>query len=352
MVELERHWAKVMLECDTKSVRKNLCLDRDLLALHAYDHRNMTAALALEAFHQLAGLEAQKHYLILAAEETGRTLDRLDRLKEQGLSTPDEFDRTDVAKQLNELETKKVEVDFLRIQLNGQLQKLTGCPLDETTFFWPQADWEPQLAPLDVEEELATGLATRADLRGLHLTLCNLTKTTLTVARGVLKFADSTVGSVEPQDGWIHVARCYRCNQHEVPVRRRQLALFVDHSEQSATAEIKGAAYRIGLLQQRVVIAQKIREEQQRRLDELRDTRDINDITIFEISSARGQLYEAESKLIEEVTALRIAYVQLRRAQGVLALECGFEPTLCTEGCCNGQDRRADCGDPVPSCDK
>src|SRR5690606_34634489 len=63
MVELERYWAKVVIECDSKRVRENYCLDRDLLSLHACSIRNAAAASALTAFYQLAGLEAQQHYL-------------------------------------------------------------------------------------------------------------------------------------------------------------------------------------------------------------------------------------------------------------------------------------------------
>ena len=83
------------------------------------------------------------------------------------------------------------------------------------------------MAPVDVEVELAEGLATRSDLRGIGLVVCQLEKTTLPVARGVLNFAEATVGTIEPQDGIIHAIRCFRCNETELPVRCRQLALFL-----------------------------------------------------------------------------------------------------------------------------
>ena len=84
MVELERHWARVVIECDTKAVGKNYRLERDLLALRANEIRNEAASSALEAFYQLAGLEAQKHFLQLATDETERTLDRINKSQEQG----------------------------------------------------------------------------------------------------------------------------------------------------------------------------------------------------------------------------------------------------------------------------
>ncbi|NOY30868.1 MAG: hypothetical protein GXP28_12085 [Planctomycetes bacterium] len=331
MVELERHWAKVIIGCDTKNVRKNLCLDRDLLALHASGLRNASAASALEAFYQLAGLEAQEHFLLQGIGETERTLGRADRLQTEGLALPRAVDRSEIQSKLSELRDQKLQLDFLRIQLNGQLQKLVGCPLDEHTFYWPQVDWEPDLTPLDVEVELADGLSTRSDLRGLSLVMRNLEKSTLPIARGVLKFADSTLGSVEPIEGLIHTARCYPCYKQEVPIRCRQLSMFYRETEKLATGEIKSAVYKVNLQRQRVVVAQQNVQELRGRLYELEKTRDVNDVTIFEISNLRGRLYEGESNLITQLVSLKLAEVTLRKSQGFLALECGFEPRLCCE---------------------
>jgi hypothetical protein len=336
LVELERYWAKVVIECDTTNVRKNLCLDRDLLALHATGLRNKAASVALQAFYQLAGLEAQKHYLQLGIEESRLTLERIDQLRAKSIELPDKVDRSIVVGQLAELEDQKLQLDFLRIRLNGQLQTMTGCPLDEYTFFWPEQNWQPDLTPVELNGELALGLETRSDLRGLSLVICQLEKHTLPVARGVLNFADATVGTVEPQNGVIHYLRCFRCNETELPVRCRQLAMFYSDTEQRATAEIKSAAYQISLQQQRVVAGQALVVQLQDRLHELEGTRDIDDVSVFDISNARARIYKAQAKLIDQATQLNIAWASLREAQGLLAVECGFTPTLCCEGCCDG----------------
>ena len=336
MIELERHWGRVVMECDSDNVAENIRLDRDLLALRSVDLRNDSAAQALTAFYQLAGLEAQKHYLQLGLLESEKTLKRIDKLKAEGLSIPKEIEESEIASKVKQLQDQSLQLDFSRIQLNGQIQTLIGCPLSEYCFYWPQLDWQPDLTPLDIEAELAEGLANRIDLRGLGLVLCKMTKTTLPIARGVLKFSDSTVGSIEPREGWIHVARCFRCNEHEVPVRCRQLALFYSHSERGATAEIKGAAYNIRLLQQQVVVAQEKVHMLQERLEEINKTRDLKDIGVFQISSVRGSLYEAQSELIERVVALKIGRVKLYQAQDMLPMQCGFNPRLCCEGCCDG----------------
>jgi hypothetical protein len=335
LVELERYWARIVIECDTQTVRDNLCLERDLLALHATGLRNKAAGAALEVFYQLAGLEVRKHYLEQALQETLRSLQRADRLSAEGL--PLEIDRAEIAGSAGQLRDRRLQLDYLRVQLNGQLQMMLDCPGQEHEFYWPQVDWQVDLTPLDAEEELALGLAQRSDLGGLQLTICQLEKKTLPVARGVVAIADGTLGSVEPTPGVIHKIRCLCCSKGEVPIRCRQLALMLADTEQLATAEIKGAVYEIVLQQRRIVLARGAVKQRRERLHELTAKRDVDEVAVFELSKARGRLFEAESELVQQVVQLEIARVRLRKAQGLLAKECGFNPTLCLEGCCHGE---------------
>jgi hypothetical protein len=334
LVELEEHWASVIIECDSKIVQENLCLQRDLLELHAADVRNKAAGAAMQAYYQLAGIEARKHYLEQAILETTRSRDRADKLRKSGL--PVELDREEVAIRLSELEDQRLQLDYARVQLNGQLQKQLGYPVSETSFFWPQVDWAPDMGALDPEAELAAGLPNRFDLRGLELVLCNLEKTTLRVARGVLAVADGTLGTVEPTEGIVHRIRCINCTDHEVDVRCKQLSMLYNDTEQLATAEIKGAVYQVVLQQQRVALARAAVEDRRTALDAMTARRDADDVQVFEISAARGRLYDAESDLIEQSASLKIAKVRLRQTQAALAAECGYCPKLCCEGSCDG----------------
>jgi hypothetical protein len=334
MIELEQHWAGVVIECDSRYVQRNMCLLRDLLELRSADLRNKAAGAALETFFQLAGLEARRHYLDRAIEETSNSLDRARALRKVDLDVP--VDRDELGAQLAELQDQRLQLDFLRLQLNGQLQKQIGCPVSEQNFLWPQVDWTPDMTPVDADAELAWALPRRYDLRAINLMWCNLEKSTLRVARGVLNVADGAVGSVEPTEGWIHRLRCIRCNEHEVAVRCRQLQMFFDDTQQLATADIKGAAYQVVLQQQRVAHAREAAEDRRANVEELVALRDPEDVAVFELSQARARLYTAESNLIEAVAALKIAQATLQRAKSTLGEECGFAPRLCREGCCNG----------------
>lgn len=334
MLRLEQHWATVVIECDSKIVAKNLCLQRDLLALHEGDVRNKAAAAALEAYYQLAALEARAHYLDMAIDESRKSNDRITKLIQQGL--PVDVDRDAIAIDLSNLEDRKLQLQYARVQLNGQLQKLLGCPISEADFFWPQLDWTPDMTPLDADAELQAALMNRFDVRGVGLVLCKVDKSTLRVARGVLAVADSTLGSVEPTEGWVHKVRCIACSKFEVPARCRQLAMLYEDTENLASAEIKSAVYEVTLQQQRIALARQGVEDRRGRLYEITAKRDIDDVPVFDVSRARTRLYDAEAMLIEQVAGLNLAKSRLKRAEAALAAECGYDVKLCCEGCCDG----------------
>jgi hypothetical protein len=335
MLELEQHWAGIIIECDSKYVQRNMCLLRDLLELRAADLRNKAAGDAVETFYLLASLEARRHYLDQGIAEVRQALDRAQGLRAADLDVP--VQRDQLAAQLASLEDDRLQLDFQRLQLTGRLQKLIGCPVTEQNFFWPEVDWTPDMTPVDADAELAWALPKRYDLRAINLVWCNLEKSTLRVARGVLNVADGGVGSVEPTEGWIHRLRCIRCSDAEVPIRCRQLQMFFDDTEQLATGEIKAAAFQVTLQQQRVAHARQALANQRAYVYELEALRDADDVPIFRLTEARTRVFTAESELIEQVALLKIAQAQLKRAQASLAEECGFAPELCREGCCNGE---------------
>ncbi|MDC0936294.1 hypothetical protein OAS39_08390 [Pirellulales bacterium] len=334
LVRLERHWASVIIECDSSYVARNTCLRRDLLALHESDIRSESAATALESFYQLAALEAREFYLDQAIKENQASLDRINQLSEAGL--PADIDRGAISVALTDLKDKRLQLKFARLQLNGQLQKLLDCASCEFQFYWPHVDWKPNLDPIDVDAQIDIGLSNRTDMRALSLVLCRVDKSTLRIARGVLNIADEAVGSVEPTDGWVHHLRCICCSDHELDVRCQQLRSLYSSTEHLATAEIKNAAYKIALQQQRVQLAKDAVDDREQTLSELLAKRDVEETSIFEINRARGRLYEAQTVLIDQMATLKISHMKLRHTQGMLANECGWGATLCCEGPCDG----------------
>ncbi|MEM6798584.1 MAG: hypothetical protein AAF589_03640 [Planctomycetota bacterium] len=336
-VELERHWASVLIGCESDAVVESLCLTRSLLALQESDLRNASAAAALTSFYLLAGVEAAEDHAELGMREVEASLERIDRLKGKGLPIPSEVDRDALAIKLDELRDKKLQLRFARIQLNGQLRRLLGCPLDERRFFWPKVEWNPDLDPLDVESLVAEGVAERSDLRSLRLVRCKLEKTTLPVARQVLQVIDGTLGTVSPTPGILGNLRCRDCKDHEISVRCRQLTMIEADATEVAIGKIKSAAYKVVVQQDRVRLAKLTVDARRERLAQLEKIRETEDISVFEISVARGRLFEAESSLVSKVVELKVARVGLREVQGLLAIDCGYRAMICGEHCCTGQ---------------
>lgn len=335
-VEIERHWANVLIGCEEGAYEESLCLTRSLLSIQAADVRNSTAGAALTSFYLLAGVEGQEQSLDNGIRELEATLRRLEDLRSSNLPTPSQIEPGVIAAQLAELKDKKLQLCLLRIQLNGQLKRLLGCSLDERQFFWPRVEWAPDLAPIDVDAAVAEGLPHRADIRSLQIVRCKLDKATVPVARLVLKVADATLGSVAPAPGLLHHLRCGDCKDHEIAVRCQQLSLMQADATQLAIAKIKSAAYKVAVQQDRVRLAKDAVDGRRRELERLNALRKVEDISIFEISAARGRVFDAEASLVEKVIELKVAEVALKEVQGLLAVECGYDVTICGEHCCTG----------------
>ncbi|TWT35468.1 hypothetical protein KOR34_03600 [Posidoniimonas corsicana] len=331
LLDLEQHWAGVLISCDTEAVQKALCLTRDLLKLREAEVRNAAAGSALSTFYLLAGAETQFTYVQRGIGEARDTLRRIDSLRERGLETPDDIDRSEISQMLTSLEDQALQLSLARIQLNGQLMRLLGCPLREEGMFQPRVDWACELTRPDFEALVADGLAHRSDVRSVRLAVCRLEKATLPVARAVLTVADPALGAVEPQSGLCHVIRCSCCYDQEEPIRRRQLCTLLKESREAAAAKIKGAAYQVAIQQQRVAVARQAVLDRRSELRALEKLRDVNDTSIFEISVARGRVFTAETTLVEQVVELKVAEVALRQEQGLLVEECGLGAHLCCE---------------------
>ncbi len=279
----------------------------------------------------LAGAETQLTYVQRGIDESRSTLRRLDAMRRKGLEKPEGIDRAEISTSLAELEDKQLRLSLARVQLNGQLMRLVGCPLDEQGPFQPRVDWACQLTRPDFDALVADGLAHRTDVRSVRLAACRLETATVPVARAVLSVADTALGAVEPQSGLCHTLRCGCCYEQEESIRRRQLCTLLRESRDNAAATIKGAAYQVAIQQQRVAVARQGVLDRRLELLGLEKLRDVNNTSVFEISQARGRVFAAEGTLVEQVVELKVAQVALKQEQGLLVVECGLGAHLCCE---------------------
>lgn len=331
MLLLEEHLACVFSECEGLKPHLNLSVQSDLLALYGAEKRGIAAAEAMVAFYRLAELEAAAPHLrrlITEAENAAR------RAKEMSESITGDFDPSGLDRQLLEVRGRLSETELQRLQLNGQLQRKLGCTLPVNSFFWPQVFPHVNAEPIDVDAAACVGLATRHDLRMIRLVKCELDNCTLPVGRAFLAAVDGALGAAKVSDGWINKLRCVCCSDHELPVRCRQLELLLDEAERSATIEIRMAAFKVLSQYQNITLAKSTLDSWKQRLRAVQAKRDLEDTTSLEIAKIQISVYLAEIELVNQIAELRLALLDLRRAQGLLPAECGFEP----ECCCNEGD--------------
>jgi outer membrane protein TolC len=302
---------------------------RDVLACRAVDERNRSAATALRLFYSLAEAEANRAWLDKSLAEAKRAVDNLEKVKEQGLLVPAEgrlFEQQRVGL-LDQDAQLRNSVD----QLNGQLRALVGLD-DDRTPLWPAADLDVTGEPIDVEEAVRVGLANRPDLAMLRAMGASLDTETLPAARSGLQQVDPLLGSSGQTARFLSRRSKEKSDATELPSRRGQLSQLQTDRRRAAVEEIGQKARTVDTRVRQVVLAEEARKLRQQQLDRLTKKRAADGVTAFELSKARLELFRAESDLVSKAAAWKIAQVELKESQGLLAKECGY----CLPASCGG----------------
>jgi hypothetical protein len=211
-------------------------------------------------------------------------------------------------------------------RLNTQLKNLLGLPSPSNDCpLWPA---DPlYAAPLEIDEKqvITAGLTNRADLNLLRAILRDLDAQTLATARQVLGtvtplLAGPAQNSCRSSGLLSHLAPCLL--RDEVEKVRGQVQALLAEREQEVVRQIREALSRVrsqlvaaSLAQQRVDLAQT-------RVAELRERLAQGAPGERELGKARLELHNTQGDLLHEVVEWEIAGVQLKLAEGILAVEC------------------------------
>ena len=120
----------------------------------------------------------------------------------------------------------------------------------------------------------------------------------------------------------------------ELEIRRAQLMELLETREQQVASEIRLAVREIETRLRQSAIAAEARASWQQRLTDLKALREVGSATPLEIQQAQLELTAAESALLKQAIAVRLAEVKLKEAQGLLAAECGYDVGSCLAGLC------------------
>ena len=310
------------------SKRKAEALQQNVLAFRALEERNKSAAQALERFFLLAEAESNRDLLDRSLRETETAIDNLRQLKAQGLQIA--ADEGVLRRQQNDLRDRLAQLHLSIDRLNGELRYLLGFDVNDLTPIWPLDDLKVDATPVDVEAAVAHGLATRPDVGVVALMHQMLDEDTLPVVTAVLSLTTGATSTLSASRSRGRKA----VRSGELQHRSRQTYELLAERHRLAVGEIRLAARMIETHLQQITLARANLESWKQRLDQVNQQRKVDAATPFDVSTARLSLIEAESDLIHQVVAWKIAWVKFREAQGVLAYECGWPmPSWCCEPC-------------------
>jgi hypothetical protein len=324
LVEQEYRLASALAACQRGDASCALALQSHLLRLRVVELRNAAAADALASYYRLADVEGRAAKLNESIQLLDESIDRADRLHEQGLLQ--DVDRSALRRKRLDLISQRRALDLARTQLNADLRVRLGCdPRMATAPYWPEISWAVKPMPIEEDASAAVALAQRPDLRSLNLMLAELNTATLPVARSVLATADSALGTAQTRGDWLGELKCPDGSCDEAAVRQAQLVRLAASKQLAIAAEARTVAAQIEGATQEVLLAEQSVENWRDGVSDLRRTRDVANASIFEVSEAEGELLAAEARLVEKITALRLARLKLREVQGILAAECGMD---------------------------
>jgi outer membrane protein TolC len=295
-----------------------------LMAYRAVDERNKAAGTALELYYSLAEAEANRDILNRSIDELDRAVANLEQLKQSGLKIPP--DRTALQRQKLDLLDRQIQLNSALQRMQGQLQQLCGFEADPATHIWPQADLTVTVVPLDVPAAISAGLTTRADLGALRMLSSSTSADTLPAARSGMQTMGMGLGASAASRRLFGGGGG---NEEEAQARQSQVAQAQSDMERTISREVSEAAQNIETQVREIAVAKERGQVWQQRMADLKDRRQTDGVTAFDLNAAQLELLRAEGDTLHRVIAWKIAQAKLKQAQGLLAAECGYSVPDC-----------------------
>jgi hypothetical protein len=309
-------------------------LTSELLRLEATHKRNLAAAAALAAFLRLVEAEGGTDNLQRRGQEMDLMLADISHLQDRGLLSP--VSKPEIEGQRVELWHRQVELRATVQQLNYQLEDLLGVEVASDARFWPQASLTVTTVTPNKDEAVNLALAHRADLAALRLAAGADSQDSVAAARTIFQLAAAGLGSSSPPPGCLVLLLHARSSEDEGAIRSQQLAVSladrqrtVRHETLQAVVVVETRLEQIGLTRRRLEIAkqhQRATEEQQK----------LTAGAPSNLRKARLDVMAVEQDLLHDVIEWKLALVKLKEAQGLLAVECGYDlaaQTACPLAC-------------------
>jgi len=295
-----------------------------LIVLHAAarEARNKNSADALKLYYGLAEVEAGLDAVAASEPILADLLAKADELKAADLERP--FDRTEFERQQLALASRRADLEIKQAKMNAQLRALLGLPsTPNDAYFWPTEPLSVSTTPLDAEEEVGYGLATRPQLVALRqLPNCGAVDG-LDAVRELLGGAHSGLG-LKTKLAALKLHRlCDGTSSCEPCARQGQLAELRESRENTIAGEIRAAVVGVVARRRQAALAQEQLESRRVRLSQLEELRETGGANFIDIATAKLHVVEAEQAVVSAVAELKRAEVELHELEGALVAECG-----------------------------
>ena len=297
----------------------------EVLELQSVHERNKSAALALQGLLRLVEAEAGIINLDRSQAELAKMIEDLQRLRELQISAP--VSSLQLQERQLKLQHRREEARVATGRINKDIGELLGLENHALPRIWPEIDLVVTPTVEDVDLAIHVALTTRADLAASYRANYHAANGTLD-ARQILGLQPGLGIALSGKShlSWLHPSR----DDDEDDARSRQLQDMTADLERTIAQEVSLAVATIERRLQQIRQTKERLNLLQQRLDGLEKLRATGKATPFEPSETRLEVVTTENDLLHDVIEWKIAVVQLKEAQGLLAQECGYDAAMST----------------------
>lgn len=299
-------------------------LTGELLRLEATQKRNLAAGDALQVFLRLVEAEGGVDNLQRRGQEIDTMLADVDRVQQRGLLSP--VSKPELAAQRLELWHRQVELRSTVQQLNSRLLELLGTELAAAALYWPETSLVVTTDVPDKDDSIGFALANRADLAALRLAANADGADSLAAARTLLQLAGGGLGAPAAKaQGRLGMLLHPHATERDQSARSQQLADLLSDRQRTvrqetllAVSTVEAQLVQIGLTRRRLEVAKE-------HLQAMEDQQRLAEGGAFSVHKARLDAIAVEQDLLHDVIEWKLALVKLKQAEGLLAIECGYD---------------------------
>jgi hypothetical protein len=143
------------------------------------------------------------------------------------------------------------------------------------------------------------------------------------------------LGGALPKISWLHCRQKKARKECELQMRRAQLTEAYEARVKFAVEEIRQAVLAVGARGRTIAACREKAASLRSKKAKLQERMGADGVTYFDLVAAEQEILQAESAVVQETAAWKIAFAQLRQAQGLLAWQCGH--SLPAEPCCQSR---------------